>query len=509
MHASSSARLAFLAAIAAVSSGCTDADTFVPLPEFGGPAGVITGTVSYTGPAPCTEGGRVRGAAILLAFEERLLPPPEGLGTTAASLNVITGEALFSGIRAELGFNEDGSLHCPPPGAAPVQVSADLAIGPLPAGVFEVRGFYDYDGDFHPGFSIFNLPTAGDVAGGAIENAQAALLGAPVEFRRIPIGDVNEDGSRTMPDTGVHVEGVVVSLGLPLPLERPVFHVREVRDEVFGNTDPRAIVVPSDYPLALFDLMDPMATEASFVRLVLGAGVGPDDEEAAAKRPFRFPVDNPILLHTRQDVNRDGVIDERDSIPESSSIPQLGPLGLLSKTTADPLVSRRPAVLWQGVTLLDSLFGTATAPPELAAPRAEVLLALRPAVLCIDPLDPDAPGVLVSARATDALGTPLFDDPVLLEAALSAQFGRPVGLRVGCLPEGTYNLNLVYETGQAWTVPNEAGRCATTEPMSSDGSRCGERARLASQDVVVTIGPPQDASYCAEHPTPAACVAGP
>lgn len=499
------ARAAVLAATAWGAAGCTDADTFIPL--FGGPAGVISGTVTYSGPPPCTRGGRVEGAAILLAFEENLLPPPEGLGTEPIGLNVIAGEELFRGVRGELAFDPEGALACPPPGTPPIVVSASVSLSPLPAGVYEVRGFYDYDGDFNPGFSIFNLPTAGDVGGGAIENAQAVLLGAAPAYRRIPIGTLADDGTRTMPATGVLVEGVAVTLGLPLPLERPVFHVREVRDEQFGNTDPTAIVVPSDYQLALFDLMNPPSTEASFVRLVLSAGVAPDEVAAASESPFRFPTESPFILHTRQDVNHDGAIDESDGIPESSAIPALRPLALLTQTTADVLDPQRPAVLWQGVTLLDSLIGTAMAPPDLLQPRPELLLALRPSVLCIDPLDPTKPGVLVNTHATDGAGTPLITDPAPLEAALSAQFGRTIEVRVGCLPEGTYNLNVVYDTGQAWTVPNEAGRCAAAEPMSDDGSRCGKRARLASQDVVVTIGPPRDAGYCAEHPTPVECVA--
>lgn len=503
---------AALVTLAMCSVGCTDADTFVPFPEFGGPAGVITGTVTYSGPPPCTQGGNIVGAAIVLAFEENLLPPPDGLGTTAVSLNLVTGEALFRGVRSQLGFDPGGALVCPPSGAEPIVVSAEVEMGPLPGGVYELRGFYDYDGDFNPSFSISNLPTAGDVGGGAIENAAAALSGAAPAYRRIPIGDLEGDGSRTIPPTGVLVEGVSISLGLPLPLERPVFHLRDVRDAQFGNTDPEAIVIPADYQLATFDLMDPIATEASFVSLVLGASVPDAEVGAATALPFLFPTESPFLFHTRHDVNHDGVIDENDSIPEAPQIPSIRPLGLLSRTTeASTLEPQRPAVLWQGITLLDgpmgALLGAASAPPELAEPRPELILALRPAMLCIDPLDPSKPGVLVNTHPTDAMGTPLFTDPAPLEAALTAQFGRPIELRIGCLPEGAYNLNLVYDTGQAWTVPNEAGQCAAAEPLSSDGSRCGSRARLASQNVVVTIGPPQDASYCAENPTPTECVA--
>jgi len=63
-------------------------------------------------------------------------------------------------------------------------------------------------------------------------------------------------------------------------------------------------------------------------------------------------------------------------------------------------------------------------------------------------------------------------------------------------------------------VPNEAGVCQALEPESSDGTQCvaaapagAQRTRLQSQDVVLTVGPPQDPAYCAQpaHQTPAAC----
>jgi hypothetical protein len=157
------------------------------------------------------------------------------------------------------------------------------------------------------------------------------------------------------------------------------------------------------------------------------------------------------------------------------------------------------------VTLRDSLIGTALSPPDLAEPRDEVLLALRPAVLCIDPFDPSEDGVLVNTHPDDGAGNVLIPDPAPLEATLAAQFGRPIHIQYGCLPEGRYAINLIYETGQAWTVPNEAGVCAVDEPLKDGGTICGTRPRLSSQSVVVTIGPPGDPSYCQAHPTPSAC----
>ena len=180
-------------------------------------------------------------------------------------------------------------------------------------------------------------------------------------------------------------------------------------------------------------------------------------------------------------------------------------MALLSKLTEDPLVPQRPAVLLQGVTLLDGLLATAAAPVDLQQARDEVLVALRPAVLCIDPLRPSEPGVLVNTHPTDAAGNVLIPDEAALEASLSAQFGRPIYLAIGCLPQGSYAINLVYDTGQAWSVPNEAGICGPGEALSGDGNACGTRPRLSSQSVVVQIGAPVDPAYCEANPTPSPC----
>ena len=114
--------------------------------------------------------------------------------------------------------------------------------------------------------------------------------------------------------------------------------------------------------------------------------------------------------------------------------------------------------------------------------------------------------VLVISHDDDRAGNVLIADEDELKAALAAQFGRPIDITYGCLPQGRYALNLVYPTGQAWTIPNDAGVCAALEKPSKDGSKCGKRARLASQSVVLTIGPPDDPDYCRDNPTPAACL---
>ncbi len=489
----------------AVSTLGCDIDTFIPQ-GFGGPAGAIEGSITYAGPTPCTRDGRIVGAAVLLAFEEKLLPPPEGLGTSPLGLAVVPGEALFRGIRDQLGFASDGSMHCAATGQD-VVVSAPFVVAPLGGGVYQVRGFYDRDGNFDPGFSIFNLSSKGDIGGGAIDNATEALLGAPVQYRGVPLGDLQPDGTRVIGEKGVLVQGVSVTLGLPIPLDRPLFHVQEVKDETFGNSDPNKIVVPSDYQLTIFSTSDTVATEASFVRLILGAGVAADEVQAAAGMPFFFPTAEPVLFMSRHDVNGDGVLDGQDHIPETPLVPALLPLGLMTKLEASGIASQAaPSVILQGVTLVDGLLQTAVTPPDYAALHQNVTVALRPAVLCIDRDNPSKDAVLLNTHKTDKAGSTLITDETALEASLSKQFGRPVHVQYGCLPQGRYAINAIYETGQAWTIPNEAGICAPTEPIAADGKSCGLRPILASQAAALEIGPPLDPTYCEKNPTPAQCL---
>lgn len=197
----------------------------VPVDEFefvGGtapePTGVLRGTVLYSGPKPiCGEdldGNTVPlGQVILTLFEYDNPPPPTGTATSAANLLTIPGVSLFSGVEDCLTPEDDPREF--------ITRTAEFAWPELPLGHnersadYQIRGFYDYDGNFNPFFSVTNLPTQGDIAGGAFVDPNATIR----EFRRLSF-DTEEERPN-----GQVINGVSVALGAPVTTERPVFYM--------------------------------------------------------------------------------------------------------------------------------------------------------------------------------------------------------------------------------------------------------------------------------------------
>jgi hypothetical protein len=204
-------------------------------------------------------------------------------------------------------------------------------------------------------------------------------------------------------------------------------------------------------------------------------------------------------------------------------------LGDTSTTTALPGVQADTIYNTGGANLLNKLF----VPPTTGAPPAPVIfqqdhltVALRPSVICFSHLfdstpAPDQRGVLVTPFSQGQIATvppsgsgPIVPPDLLDNANTYATPGGsfPTGdarfqvtplvksVQYGCLPKGRYAINVVYPTGQAWTVPNEAGACSGSEGVTDfTGLTCTIKPRpvLYSQGnraVVEVVGPTNPAN---------------
>ena len=121
----------------------------------GGPCaapGVIRGQVVYDGPA--------RGDAILLLFDTRALPPPDGNGTGAVAVARVKEPALFQ----RTGDAGAGAF------------SAPFTFTQVPSGrSYRIRAFIDATREFVPVFDYAQQPRAGDPAGTSGDIAVAAF----------------------------------------------------------------------------------------------------------------------------------------------------------------------------------------------------------------------------------------------------------------------------------------------------------------------------------------------
>ncbi len=236
-----------------------DNDAAIACPYLNEPSGRIEGTLIYRGPPPPespTRRGVASGRIVLLLFDYNNPPPPQGSATSALSVQTINAAQLFS----QAVRNSDGTVTATIPFQFP---------GITRAGQYQLRGFYsrnetvkfDRDGasldvpsGFHPLFSVRNLPVAGDVAGGAIEDPNAAVS----RFVRITIGDTVDENGRTryvLPPEGAVADHVTVYLGRQFSTERPIFRV--VTDETMVTRNGMPATVPAPTRMTATDVPPP------------------------------------------------------------------------------------------------------------------------------------------------------------------------------------------------------------------------------------------------------------
>jgi hypothetical protein len=182
------------------------------------PTARIDGTVLYLGPKPsCRYDGNkvthINGRVVMLLFQYDNPPPPEGGATTALNLLFVRGDELFSAEDC-LGPTEKLNLTNP---AQQVVRSVDFHWAEIPLGStptsYQVRAFFDYDEDMNPFFSVTNLPTAGDIGGGAVKDLQDPDKG----FAAVSIPALSQAKN------GFIRKGITVGINAPVWTERPAF----------------------------------------------------------------------------------------------------------------------------------------------------------------------------------------------------------------------------------------------------------------------------------------------
>lgn len=523
------------------------------------PRGVIRGTVTYTGPAPCSRNGHILGNAILLVFDRRNPPPPLGIAASAKNFVAVPGDVLF----ANEPRSQSKETYCPTNNTT-LTVSAPFAIAPLDGGSYMIAAFYDRRGHFWPTFKYRNLPEAGDLTGGYVDLVDAAKnTGNPSYVPKFLPVDVGRPGEPDMPGgipdysidkNGFVADNVPVTIGATVPFTRPYFYPEGA--EVLPpptSSDANKTGEPTSVPIVAMtqdvQILAPpknvtaqtiAAYQSSFRATKLLWGVARGEEEAAVDKSGPFGLQLPALPPTG---NGGLLVFSRGvAIPENPGIADLWPQVALVKLADDPfhradpqgLVFQgtpeeqnvtgkppKPIVVIQGITLLDDNLLASTLPavptsPTTASLRDHVTVLLRPAALCFDWKRVDRGALLVaphftgrSADSTETGEKPLFD------AAAVKNIRGVRDVREACLPTGRYAMVAAYPTGQVWTVPNEIGGCAQAEGSitgASTPTRCGAKDRpvLLSQGArgvleIVAATSEEGKAHCAAKPVPQEC----
>lgn len=454
------------------------------------PTGVIEGTVLYQGPRPMCdrdEAGvatQIRGRVIMTLFLFDNPPPPSGTATSAANLLTIPAPLLFSSL--DDCMPEEGSTEI-------LTRSVSFTWPELPLGQdYQIRGFYDYDEDFNPFFNVSNLPTAGDIAGGALVNPAAPQLG----FRRIEFGTAADNPN------GQVVPGVAVGLGAPVRTERPVFtfsgrplnaestlpllDVVASEQELFNRLEARLSLYPrlptepqtaallqamSEGALSI-DTNDPVAY-AWYVGPVDGNGDGVQDLHPIFGRTTMLPWYFPITIMRRVQ----SPLEVQARIPSSTLIPTVRLLDVSTKTVWYPDIDITIAPIAVMQTFPDARCQFPVIPPGNTADRLEgggevtvECAELPTGYYGINVLQGFAGGRVVGGGTT----TCDPDDPertVEQQCGAGAQCISNRCTVIPALSETTFAITGAQFSSQAWTIPNPLGDPAQiASPVPEQGN---------------------------------------
>jgi hypothetical protein len=498
--------------------GCGDApldrDREDDYPNHNAPLGRIEGTLLYEGPVPTLDrDGRPVGRVVLLLFRADSPPPPQGLATTAESVQTVPASQVFTTLTPTAG----GAVRASVPFVFP-NIAA--------AGLYQLRAFYSNRDDrtgFHPLFGVRNQPVRGDVGGGAVLDPRAAVP----TFLSIPVGVPNGNGGYTLPETGAVTGDVTVFIGSPITEDRPVFHVSPTppeRGQTFNPVAPvgrpglgapqlayasntgfiapagRAYEIPSN-PQAT----DVLGFLGALPTLTLNGGLPDADVPSAANAGVLFGNPVPFALGTVYRPQHPTLFapNTMGAEPPVIRFPWVFPLAILVKLHEASAEERAVLSAPSPDPLALARIVTALNQPERAPGTAPVVIfgsvapdtGLQDFATIVRPA-PAPPVVQPSAR--------VVFPPVAFEirgpnperdwAAIVPKPPPPIAASTGALPPGSrcagdrglpvgrYSLTIVTARGATWTLPNELA--PLTFPPRAAGA---PNTAAASQGAVVRI----------------------
>lgn len=259
------ARSVVLSAVLAVASACetVEQDDFISQPGSPGtspdPTAVIEGTILYSGPPPkCvvdryTQQRRALGNVVLQLYLFDNPPFPEGNAASSENLLIVSGDKMFTP-------NDCLADNANPETAARIARSVPfrwtgIALKKDEAS-YQIRGFYDYDEDFIPLFSVARQVTEGDIMGAAVNDVQEPERG----LLKIAIPAVANAIN------GYVTRGISVPLGFPVRTERPAFKLNDGKK--LAATSPYTVVPGTSGGV------DALATQQRFRGLTCPGGRG-------------------------------------------------------------------------------------------------------------------------------------------------------------------------------------------------------------------------------------------
>lgn len=418
------------------------------------PTGRITGSVVYIGPRPQCADDAVVGRVVLTLFQYDNPPFPEGSATSALNLAIVPGDELFDVSDCQVPDPSDAERAEVIMRSAPFAWPS-VALGNGAPVDYQIRAYYDSDADFSPFFSIRNLPTKGDIVGGAV-----ARVGLP-ELDRIQLPAASEA------PLGAEAEGVTVLLGRPVWTERPISRLGATTRPMASDT---TIPVFGDMGAPLGDAeRDQALWELNMATLdLLSEGENDASLEAAGVNLDYTPTGYAYFVGTI-DLNADGEPDPHPILGASLQLPWLTPLVVFQRAVANTeefaFADNEAAARIPTVRLIPTVRTSLSPGKSVFAPSIQLTI---PPVAVVD-LDPTNPACRVPYVPPGNI-TSFYENAEQRPAvcaklptgayAVSIVGGVADGTPMPAAPEQS-DVGIVIEggglSGQSWTIPNELG----------------------------------------------------